>query len=301
MLGVRSRPFRIALNLLLGGAGIAFIVVALRRSLTNGWQALVPSWPRYVAAEVLLFGGLLGAAEAWRTLLSPVDEVHFIRRGFYVSQLAKYIPGGFWQPVGQVSLAASSGVPTERAIAAFPAYVAVLVVSGMTVGAGTGLTAGHLSLPARIAAVAGFGSIALLNRRWMCRGLLAIRRVISWLPAPEEIPSQRSIIRAYCWNALTIALSASAFAILSSEGLHAVFAFAAAWTVGYIVVLVPSGLGVREAVLIGLVGLPAGTIVGASVAHRVATMVAELVLAAAASAQTAFSAWGRQRSQPRSV
>jgi uncharacterized membrane protein YbhN (UPF0104 family) len=55
--------------------------------------------------------------------------------------------------------------------------------------------------------------------------------------------------------------------------------FCLAWGLGYVVLPVPSGLGVREAVLIAaLPGVVAGSLLAASVAQRLLTLVAEAVM-----------------------
>ena len=79
--------------------------------------------------------------------------------------------------------------------------------------------------------------------------------------------------------------SGLAFAVLLSaihtlpEPTIAVSAFGAAWTIGFLAVPFPAGVGVREAVLIALVGRTtgAGAVIAASVAHRVVTIIGEFV------------------------
>jgi uncharacterized membrane protein YbhN (UPF0104 family) len=77
-----------------------------------------------------------------------------------------------------------------------------------------------------------------------------------------------------------VALTGIAFAVLVRGGAAAVCAFTAGWTIGYVLVPIPSGLGVREAVLIGLLPIPTSLLLTAAIAHRVALMVAELLVAA---------------------
>lgn len=273
-----SRPARLLLNVLFGGAGVAFIVLALRRSVRDGWITVVPSWPRLLVAELLVATGLVAAAAGWRALLNPLDRPAAATTAFYVSQLGKYIPGGFWQPAGQFGLTTSSGIPRRRVLAALSVSVVVLVVSGATISAGVAVTASHLPQGARVASVAGLGSTLLLNRRWMSRVLRFSQRFVSWVPAPEELPSQRMILHSFAWNAITLLLSGSSLAILAHDGAAAIFSFAAAWTIGYLAVPIPSGIGIREAVLVGLMGPATASVVAASVAHRIVTMLAELLL-----------------------
>ena len=59
-------------------------------------------------------------------------------------------------------------------------------------------------------------------------------------------------------------------------------ALCAGWAAGYLVLFIPSGLGVREAVLLAaLPNLAAAPLLAASVAHRLLGLLAEAVLAGA--------------------
>jgi uncharacterized membrane protein YbhN (UPF0104 family) len=64
-----------------------------------------------------------------------------------------------------------------------------------------------------------------------------------------------------------------------------VSAYAIAWLIGFVLVPLPSGLGAREAVLVGLLhGLfPTSVLVAASVFHRIVQIVVEGLLALIAS------------------
>jgi uncharacterized membrane protein YbhN (UPF0104 family) len=119
-----------------------------------------------------------------------------------------------------------------------------------------------------------------LNRRWMAWGLTLARRITHRLPTVDELPSQALIFRAFVWSFAAVALTGIAFAVLVRGGAAAVCAFTAGWTIGYVLVPIPSGLGVREAVLIGLLPIPTSLLLTAAIAHRVALMVAELLVAA---------------------
>jgi uncharacterized membrane protein YbhN (UPF0104 family) len=67
-------------------------------------------------------------------------------------------------------------------------------------------------------------------------------------------------------------------------------ALATGWVVGYLAVPVPSGLGIREAVLVAaLPSLAAGPLVAASVAHRLLGLLAEVALAGIASGRAVLA------------
>ena len=217
-------------------------------------------------------------------------------RGFYVSQLAKYIPGMIWQAVALVESARRAGLRLSRASAGFPVFMLTQVAAGGTFGLAFAAFGTHLSPVARAGAVAGLIPVAMLNRRWMIRVLEIVARLMKRTIPPDTVPSQSAILRSYSWSVGTLLLSGLGFAaLMSSVGTERsvaflVAAFAVAWTVGFLALPFPSGVGIREAVLIAAASSGAAApVVSAAVAHRLVTMAAELVLAGATTFRAAHS------------
>lgn len=271
---------------LLACAGVAFIIIALRRSLAGHWHELIPTWPRVVISLVLIVAGLVTAGLSWRALFGPAGRARGLTKGFFFATLARYVPGGIWQPVGQVGSATGSGIPMRTAIVAFPVHAVIYIVSGAVVGSGVAIFVPGLTVLVRIAAGAGIFSVLLLDRRFMARALTLARRLVKRLPTPDEIPDQGAILRAFLLTTVTVVCTCASFAVLAKSGLAAVCAFAAAWTVGYILLPIPSGLGVREAILVGLLPTPTQVLLSAAIAHRIAMMIAELGVAGVAGADS---------------
>jgi len=267
-------------------AGVVFIGLTLHRSLVGKWRHVLPSWPRVIVCLVLVLAGLLAGGTAWRTLFGPAGRARGLSRGFYFATLARYVPGGVWQPIGQVGSAAGTGIPMTTALIAYPVHAVIYVVSGAILSAGVAFTGHRLPLVVRI--VAGFAVLTavFLNRRWMAWALTLARRVTHRLPRVEELPSQARIFRAFAFSFAAVALTDIAFAILVKGGAAAVCAFSAGWTIGYVLIPIPSGLGVREAVIIGLLPLPTSVVLTAAIAHRLALMVAELAVAGTVAADS---------------
>lgn len=205
--------------------------------------------------------------------------------GFHVSQLGKYVPGGIWQPVSQIQLARDAGVETERALTAFPVHVLIQAAAGATVGAFTGLLGTHLSLPVRLLFASSAMLVVALHRGWMSRLLRLLGTWIKRMPDPKEIPGQRSIIAAYGWSTLGMILVAAGFSALIAQGTAIEWlgasAFALAWTVGFLAVPFPSGLGIREGILLLALPYDPGSVVAASVVFRLVIVAGELTLIAA--------------------
>lgn len=283
----RTKVLRFAVQFVLGAAGIAFIVIELRKATKHGWHSVIPSAPRFVIAEVLLVAGLLASAAVWRAVLGPHERPWAITRGFFISVLAKYVPGGIWQAVGQAGTATQTGVPARRAVTAVPVNSLILAISGACIGACIAFTATKLAMPLRVVAGCALVSIALLDRRWISAVLVFAGRFVKRLPQPDALPEQRWIIEGFVVSVASVAALSAGFAVLVHGALPELFAFAAAWTVGYILLPIPNGLGVREAILLALVAKPSAIVLGASVALRVAMMLAEVATAAIASAWAA--------------
>jgi uncharacterized membrane protein YbhN (UPF0104 family) len=100
----------------------------------------------------------------------------------------------------------------------------------------------------------------------------------------DLLPTQRDTLLALGWALIGILSAAVAFAVVGgpvvqAEGWEVVVAFSFAFTVGYVAVPFPSGIGIREGTL-ALV-LPAtglATLVAVSAIHRLVSMVAELLV-----------------------
>jgi glycosyltransferase 2 family protein len=275
----------LGLRILFGIAGPAFLAVAFRETWDRSRQHVLPSPWHLAIAELLVLGALAFAASAWASLFEGHQSDRVLARGFYTAQLGKYMPGAIWQAVGQVALARHAGIPLSRASAAFPVSVATQTAAGGTVAAVL-IFVGSVPLGVRLGSVLGLLLVLPLRRKWMV-GLVRFAGRLIRRPWPEDlIPSQRGIVRSYGEAVGSMLMGGLAFALLASS-LHAsssfaaaVPAFALAWTAGFLAIPFPSGIGVREAVLIATLGPGAGVapVIAASLAQRVVTMVGEVVM-----------------------
>jgi uncharacterized membrane protein YbhN (UPF0104 family) len=293
--GVSARasiPWRIA-RLVFGTAGLAFLVVAFVHALTRPQGAAFPEWRQLIAAGVLSLVTLALSARGWTSLFDAEEARPALARGFFVAQLAKYIPGAVWQVVALVDSARRAGAGRARASAAFPTYAVTQVAAGATVGAIYAFAGSGRSPLVRLAAFAGLASVVLLDRRWMARAVAFVARRAGRENPVDAIPPQRAILECYAWSLGAMAGVAIAFAVLLSSlhtgasGARAFAAFALAWTAGFIALPFPSGVGIREAVLLGaLAPVASAPIIAASVAQRLVNMIAEVVSVGAAALLT---------------
>jgi uncharacterized membrane protein YbhN (UPF0104 family) len=256
------------------------VAIELNRTMRGGWSSVVPSWPRFVVSLVFALAGLLLGAFSWRVLFGAAGRARGLTRGFFFATLARYIPGGIWQPIGQVGSASDSGIPLAQAAVAFPVHTLMYVISGAVIGSGVAVAIPHEALIVRVGAACGLLSLLFLHRRWMAFVLTVARRFIKRIPSPDRLPEQAAILRSFGLNLAAVAAMSIAFGALLSTHTQAFFAFALAWSVGFIFIFVPSGVGIREAVLVALLSAPTATVLAASVTFRIVAVLGELFIAA---------------------
>jgi SAM-dependent methyltransferase len=269
-------------RVVLGAAGLAFLVVAL----VDTWgrsERLLRSPVRLACAFAVVVLALMLWGRAWSALLGHEAEPRALRHGFYLSQLGKYVPGGIWQAAGLVSLGRDAGADLANASTAFVVLAVAQVAGAATVGGFAALVAPDLPTPVRIAVIAGLCLAALVYRGWMVATLRLVARVITRLDV-SSVPPQAAILRAYAWSIAAAATAAASFTIIAHPrgGLDvaAIAAFATAWWIGFVAVPFPSGIGIREAVLLGALRAPlgSGVVLGAAVGQRLVSIAAELTL-----------------------
>ncbi len=278
-----------------GVAAGAFVVLTLgffAFTLVDAWNQThgrLPSIGRLGVAVLLVAVGLLAAAVAWANLLGRERRLDH-GAALLVSQLGKYVPGAVWQAAGLVSIARSAGVRVGTSVTAFTVFALTQAVAGCTFALLLAFAWTSVSTPLRVLLGAGgVAAVALLDRRWMVKLLNLIPRTRE--ASPDLVPSQAAIVGACGASVITLsAMSLAYLLLLGSLGRvhHPALVFAAypvAWAIGFLAVPIPSGLGIREAVLAAILGggFPAAVIVAASVFLRLVSVATEGLLAAVAS------------------
>lgn len=283
---LRSRRRRLLSSVILL-AGLAGLVLATREALRASDDVDLPGPVPLVIASVLCGVGLSCSARAWAELVGPPGEPRLLYRAFFVSQLVKYLPaGGVAQVAGQISLSAAHGLPLQRLSLALAVLMWCSVASGTALGSLLVL-APELAGWVRALSPLGLAAPLLVHPRLLSRLLRLGRRVSARIPEPSHLPPSAAIWRALGWCAVNHVAVASGFALLlraadpSTALLAAGASYVLAWVAGFLILPLPAGLGVREAVLVALVpGLSSGAILTASVAQRFTTIAAEVVAAA---------------------
>jgi hypothetical protein len=269
---------------LVGLAGLVGLVVAAVATAREAGTQTLPGLGTLAGALVLQVVALMFAGRAWAALFPPTADRAGLAAGLYASQLTKYLPaGGFVQVASQVALASQYGGAATAALR-LPVFSLCSVVAGASLGS---VVAFDSDLPAwgRALAASGVLSVGLLHRSIMAGVLNLSRRVVRRVPDAAELPPQRAILVSFGFALGNLVAFAAAFTLLlgdlvAVDPLTTGAALCAGWAAGYIVLFIPSGIGVREAVLLAaLPHLAAGPLLAASVAHRLLGLLAEAVLA----------------------
>ena len=174
---------------------------------------------------------------------------------FLKSQLGKYIPGTVWQYAGRVGLGQAEEIPANVGLAS----IAVEVVASFAAAGFVGL----LVLPPWIAGMAWAAALAVLAATFAARSMWAASNMTDLLPRargwlatvaialiPKVVPLYVAVWLVY--GAAFWLTARSLFSVPASSFSLYVGVFALAWAVGFVAVFAPGGVGVREALIVGL-------------------------------------------------
>jgi uncharacterized membrane protein YbhN (UPF0104 family) len=290
---LRRRRVVVGLQLAAVALLLAFFGWALRDVWADALPRLADADPAYLAAALgVLAAYYLLFAVGWWWLLAAFG----IRVGYGValqaemaSMLAKYIPGGVWTPLARIVWLRRAGGVSDTSF----------VVSSILLEAGLSAVAGILVFTVGLAAVdagdapllplfafAAATAILLHPRVFTALARLIFRRFDA--PVPARLP-YRILVGLLGYYAFTWLVGGTALYLLlrsldSDPGIETIPYLGGAAAVGAIVavltVFAPSGLGVREASMYGLlvVVVPAGAALGATVLNRLAITLVEAAL-----------------------
>lgn len=253
---------------LVSGLLVAAMVVAFAWALAGRWSEIVDRLadqrPAVLAGSLLLaLVGVFMSFLLWRGTLSALGSDLPVRpaaRLFFPTQLGKYLPGAVWPVVAQMRIGRDLGVPRQRMGLAFLLTLGLATVVGILVGVA--------ALPALLRAegpvvLLGLVAVPLLFALFVPAVLnrvlnLALRTVRR--PGLDRPLAGRDVARGVGW-ALAFWLVYGGHVWLLAVGLGAdpldalpvaIGGFAIAFSLGPLLVVLPAGAGVREAVLVVL-------------------------------------------------
>jgi glycosyltransferase 2 family protein len=281
-------------------AAAVLIVAAIGYAVVSQWNdvraALTTlAWPSVVLSLLAALAGTLTSLMAWRALLA--DEGHRLSpvaagRIFLVGQLGKYLPGSVWAIVLQMELGRRAGVPRARAFTASLAFVGLSLSTGLCVGlVGAPVLADAHSnevwlllaaLPVALIASAPPVLTRLMNLVLALGRKSPLPRPLSWtgvLSAAAWLTATWVLFGLHLWL-LADALGAPGWGGVS----RCIGGFALAMAAGVLFVFVPSGAGVREALIVAALApvMPAGAALGIAVVSRAVFIVTDVLSAGVA-------------------
>lgn len=264
------------LGIIIGVAGIAFVVRTLitkRDEVADAFQSidathLIGSWILGLLAMTSI--GLL-----WVSMISHKGHNVSPRRSmswYFTGQLGKYVPGGIWPIVGRAELAARNGVPRIDAYASTGlSLVTTYLGAILSLAIGAAFTADRWIITVLVAAGCGIGFFAFSNDSLRTKIISVLSKVS---PNTQTLTDPQRLAKLACahipsWVLMSLSTSITASAFGAKIGvLEMLFITSTSWFVGFVVIGVPGGIGVREAVFTSL----ASPIIGAPVAVSLALM-----------------------------
>ena len=275
---MKSRPILARISSLLGVAigiaGVAFVI----RTLISKWDEVSDAFSQVDAINLVL-SLLLGLAAmtsiGWIWVTMIVARSHNVRHRnamswYFTCQLGKYVPGGIWPIVGRAELAVRNGIPRLDAYASTGlSLVTTYAAAVVTIGIGAATTTGHRLIAVLIAislvlAFAAFSQPSL--RAAIIRVATRVSPSASSLTDPKRL-ARLTVVHIPAWILMSLSTSVTATAFGAKISIaDMLFITTTSWLAGFVVVGVPGGIGVREAVFTSLAGGIIGTPMAVSLA-----------------------------------
>jgi glycosyltransferase 2 family protein len=296
----RLQPLFLALALL-------FIILLLRSQWAelsqHPWQ-LNPFW--LFASAVFLLASWALEIQIWRHLLSVVGaQLPYLPavRIWFLSAILRYVPGNIWQPLAMTLQCQRRGIAPEATLTSVAFYQILVLLAALPIAAlyfgmtgNWGLLTGLLQAWTPWLVAAGLAPVVafVVRPSWLID-------VVNWLLARLKRPPLTAgltqanaawvlllgivdwLLWGACFATLTFALQDYTVAEMVSLTPHLVAGYAIAYAIGFLSLLTPSGLGVREGVLYVLLApmLGGGLVTVAAIAMRLWITVGELLAAGA--------------------
>ena len=262
------------LGIVIGIAGVAFVA----RTLISKWDEVSDAFSQVDAINLVL-SLLLGLAAmtsiGWIWVTMIVARSHNVRHRnamawYFTGQLGKYVPGGIWPIVGRAELAVRNGIPRLDAYASTGlSLVTTYAAAVVTIGIGAAATTGHRLIAVLIAislvlAFAAFSQPSL--RAAIIRVATRVSPSASSLTDPKRL-ARLTVVHIPAWILMSLSTSVTATAFGAKISIaDMLFITTTSWLAGFVVVGVPGGIGVREAVFTSLAGGIIGTPMAVSLA-----------------------------------
>jgi len=275
-----------AIGLAIGLAGLGFAFYALLSARDELSSADLSPSTLAVAAVAGLIGMTFVGLNWLRIvrLLGGKPRLLDGMRWYFVGQLGKYIPGGLWAVLGRAELATRGGIPRPVSYSS----VAVSLVTTYAAAASTGalfMAFAPTSMETRLlwvllsAGIIGAATIGVSEPVVRRINRLAQRfGLTGGLPSANSRVSVSAIVMTMpAWLAIGAATAAVGQSLGFSISVPQVIAATSySWIAGFLVVPLPGGLGVREAVFIALYAGTTSEAAAIAVVARIVFIVVDL-------------------------
>lgn len=284
---------------------IVILVLALGLALRSRWTevndqlATLDVWRLTVATVVSLLGVGLSSG-IWHAMLRGIGEplpLAASLRIFFVGQIGKYVPGAVWPAVTQAALAREHGVAPRATVTAVTLFIWVHLVTGAALGIAVLAWSGALPTWSLAVLPALVALLAPPVLRWTLTRLLRLAR----REPLRALPDGRHLLAACGWALAMWICYGVHLQILTSAvqqpigPVLATGAFAAAWFIGFVLLVAPAGVGPREAALVALLPLSAGAGLLVALVSRLILTVADAVWAAVTGVNPRLARMSRSR------
>lgn len=242
-----------------------------------------------------------GLGACWTLLLRTMGGAAAavpIREGttiWLTTMLTRYIPGNIWHIVGRLAMANQLGVSRTQVLASATVEQLLVLMSALMVfGLSVPFWRGGAGPERWLLLLIPVG-LLLLHPHIFGRGLIWAAAI---LKRPTLAWSYRFHEIVLVLGAFVLANGAAGIALVvvigsltpfpADQAAFVIGAAALAWVIGYLSILTPSGLGVREAALTGLLSqiFPLPVAIMASLIYRLALTLGEIAAVGLVSAYT---------------
>lgn len=256
-------------------------------------RMLAASWGLAIVLSVM-------AAHGWRLCLRAVAVDLSLGQAVYlwfVGSAARYVPGVVWSYASRTVLASRMGIPAAATASSMYFETLVIAASSLAIGLPALVRGQQASLSLTQAALAWVGICALLHPRVLGLARRLPGRPGQWF-SRIPLPDARAVVLLYAYYSVywigfgfAFCLLAAAFSPLVWDNVvHVGATFALGYWLGFVVLLVPGGLGVREGAYYALLllVLPSHSSLVIALASRLWIMTAEAAMLIGISATAAL-------------
>lgn len=258
------RKLRTVLSILFPIAVIVFAVLFFARQ----WDTISLyiadlQWNHVVvSALVMILGMLVLPIGSIMCLHYMGQNISFVDayQSYILSQVAKYLPGSIWALPGRIFLYQRQGIPVAVGVNALVAELSLMICSASLLSV---LLLGALMPDLRlIMLLIGVGIVTVLVILIAFRQTLlpvVFSRFPRLLSRIQQVGwalnLQQTLILLVFYSVIWLILGVSiaqlviATGAASADPLYLTGLFAAAWTIGFLVIIAPGGIGVRDTIL----------------------------------------------------